>query len=261
MRPAKFYAARRPNRIIYQVNLPPKGQALPEPPRHSRRAVLWRFAKVAGPAIASAIAIVISVLAYTDQHSADEKQAQVDQAAAVAGQRAYATEVSYWLVPGGQGARPDLVIQNRSSAPVSHVAVMLQPEDDPDGVISEFPDGAHILASTRESPTFKQMYWYGIIPSCTVLTITRAIRRLYTFLVQSILYGAHLTKGAKREVTYDLHLTINVTSVKFVDGNGVSWQRNANESLDRAPPVQPLFGNDNPVGAGATLQTVSGCAS
>jgi len=82
----------------------------------------WSFVKIAGPAIASASALIISMLTYIDQHRANEVLANENQQQAIEDQEQYARLVSAWFTSDNiQTGR--LVVQNLSTGLVSDVVV------------------------------------------------------------------------------------------------------------------------------------------
>jgi hypothetical protein len=101
-----------PTVIVQQV--PPAASA----PRKAGWARTWSVAKVAGPSAASLAALVISLLAYNDQHRADSLQAQAQKAADAAALRHDAELVSWSLDAAG-----DVVIVNASTSLITGVLI------------------------------------------------------------------------------------------------------------------------------------------
>jgi hypothetical protein len=90
--------------VIVQPAPPAASSPQKRPPHGWSR--FWSVAKVAGPALTAVIALVISLLAYNDQHSADT-------AASMAARRQDASLVSWY-----QGPSDTVVIVNASARPI-----------------------------------------------------------------------------------------------------------------------------------------------
>jgi hypothetical protein len=96
----------------------------PTKPRRKRLKALGSFAKKAGPAVAAALALVISGFTWWDAHRADQSAEIAAQRAYSEAQQADASKVSYWLLPSKMdGAAPTLVIRNGSDTAISEVTV------------------------------------------------------------------------------------------------------------------------------------------
>jgi hypothetical protein len=100
------------------VQAPPATVPALRPAKPAGAARAWSVARVAGPVIASAAALVISVLAYTDQHRADDLQIQEQQADNSAAVRRDAQDVSWYSTPDGK-----LIVNNGSTGPITSLTL------------------------------------------------------------------------------------------------------------------------------------------
>jgi hypothetical protein len=87
-------------------------------PKKAGWARAWSVAKVAGPTAASLAALVISLLAYNDQHRADSLQAQA-QRAADADELRHDAELVSWSLDSSS----DVVIVNASTSLITGVLI------------------------------------------------------------------------------------------------------------------------------------------
>lgn len=71
------------------------------------------------------VAIVISILAYTNQRSANSVQISADKAAATAALRHDAEQVTYLPVAVSDSKTPDVTIENRSGGPITNLILSL----------------------------------------------------------------------------------------------------------------------------------------
>ena len=145
-----FANRRAPIQRQDHVTKTPRPQRKP-PEKRKRLAALWSLAKVGGPAVVSVAALIISLLTYQNQRAANAEQNAIDAAAAASSREAYAAQVSYWLVAGAANAPPDLVVQNRGSAPILDVT-------------------ATITASRRNVALYNGAVLLGTIPPCSIVT-------------------------------------------------------------------------------------------
>lgn len=129
--------------------MPPASRATPPPePTYSLQAQLWSLAKVVGPAFVAVVALIISLLSYTDQH-------ETDQVAQQAQSLADARLVSAWFTVDSNA----VMIQNRSPDPIYNVAIW--------------------LGRTPTSIKLASLY-LGEFPPCTVTSVT--IQDIYDLL-------------------------------------------------------------------------------
>lgn len=97
------------------------------------------------PVMISTAALIVSVLAFLNQRSVDER-------AVIANQKADAGQVTYWILSAGGNPRHEtLFVQNRGTAPISGVTLDL-PTVDP-----------------RTEATVSARAGFGSIKSCTIL--------------------------------------------------------------------------------------------
>lgn len=187
------------------VNIPEApAPSVQEPAKRTLRNRIWAISKVAAPVIASAAAIVISVLSLHEQR-------QTDIAAATAEQRQEAEGVTYVQEPGSSsGSSIPVLVENLSNAPA--VAPTLYIEADTLGPATGGP----------ESATFNLRL--ADIPACSSATINVGPTAI------SVL---NLSKNALATGTY-----INVSSMTFIDSHDLYWEYGGGFDRDGNPQSQ-----------------------
>lgn len=199
--------------------------------KKKRIAVLWNASKVAGPAVIAVAALVISGLAYNDQHRADAAQNQADIAAEVAGEQAYADQVSFWLVPTGNARVFKLAIQNRNPVPIS--SVYAQNTVGPSSDVN-LPFNAQIndaLSTLSYVPL-------GIIPPCSIVT-TAALEIAADDEAKVISRSEDLPSKTRSALMKPGAIGVNIFSLQFTDPNGMIWSRNFNGQLTKPKTLAP----------------------
>jgi hypothetical protein len=194
--------------------------------RHStrQRPGRWvRLVRLILPTAISIVAVIVSVLAFIDQHSADQRTA-------TAAQQAYADKVSYWQVPvAGRPDASELMIQNRSTAPISSVNLNVY------------------AAPPYETVSVPLNLNVGIVPPCSIITTTilqeaaatelelieltaggRVVRKLFEASLKAIL-GEHRVPAPR--------VNVNVNSMTFTDASGLTWTRSSAGTLISNPNV------------------------
>ena len=169
----------------------------------------------------SLVAVGISIFAYNTQRAADGTQNITDQVAISASEQQYARFVSTWLVSAGDG-EIQIVVQNLSSAPVSQVAVN----------INVVQAGTVVVAPLQ--------ILVGTIPACKTATVTEK---------------TDLTNGTPVKWVEG-----TVTSLTFIDVNGVYWTRHASGTLtpSHASPLGNNIWMSNP-DTNVELTDAQGC--
>ena len=204
----------------------------PAPPKPGLWAHTWAVAKVAGPAIISVAAIVLSILAYGNQRAANEESQKVDAAAAAASRRHDAEQVSFSEeLRQGSSSGVALTVENYSAKLVSNVGFTLFAT-----APARYPHG-RVEATLR--------LYLDDLPACSVgivnalPTITTAMRDI-------------------KDVSQHLPLiTYTVTSMTFTDHNELSWREQNTGQLEPIPTRKAeLYGWI----VGASYKQLSGCS-
>jgi hypothetical protein len=133
----------------------------PQPPKPPGWGRAWSVTKVLGPALASVIAIVISVAAFMEQRSADQSQAS-------ASQRQEAEQISILQEGGPQASKTVVLIENLGTSPAYSP------------VISFLIAGYTLTSESRDKPIYVVEEVYvalNPIPACSFATVdfTQAI--------------------------------------------------------------------------------------
>jgi hypothetical protein len=226
-----------------------------------RLKTLWDIMKVAGPAVVSVIALLISFLTYSEQR-------HVDAIAAAAGHTAYASAVSYWLIPSRLPGGFQVVVQNEGTAPISDVFVVLSA-------------GGFFLIS--EAPVSQiAAVNLGAIPPCEVVTtnvVQDVISNDFNFAVQYARqtskwmdknYRIWLTSAAAKadiwkELTTPSLIDFAVWYVIFTDANGQTWYRSSNGILVKGAPywlyrTLPHSSSLSVAAASSAARSTDGCS-
>jgi hypothetical protein len=188
-------------------------------PARSRAGRAWDIATVVAPIGISVIALVVAVLAYQDQHSANSS-------AAAANEKAYANLVSFWYAYSNSYGYPDsnyLIIQNLGQAPLYQVYLVFT-----------VPAGATAPDSLKAS-----IDSLGVLPPCSVSRLDIRVASLN---------GKQALLPASK--------AFSSTALVFTDTNGVTWERAFSGVLRRgraptnfrAPPSQALIGTKHATG-------------
>jgi hypothetical protein len=183
---------------------------------------MWSVAKVAGPVIASVVALAISLLNYHDQHSTDE-------AATLSARQQYARQVSAWLTGPAKDGSARLMVQNLGNAPITGVAVDLQPL--PMGKLTD-----------RKNRYFTVL---GAVPPCSTATL-----RLAPFTVKTL--------GGPLGLLY--FNFVQIRYLEFVDANGISWVRQPNGSLRGYKEISVANDAREVIWSQLRVASASGCA-
>ena len=184
----------------------------------------WKgLAQIVLPISVSVVALVVSILTYVDQHN-------IDQATVISAQQAYASQVSFWLVQVHGSSTPQLVIQNRSFAPISNVFLQISASRYRGWLEIDTPAGV------------------GTIPPCSLDTTST--------LKESALAASHQTLGAPKD------FAMSVVRLTFTDASGITWARLPNETLVRytgnhAHNAQAL---NTPILPGNSISSAHGCS-
>ena len=150
---------RRETRPTIIVNVPPFPQPIIAPPiqppvaqaKATLLARAWSVARVVGPSMVAVTALVISVLAYADQHAAMQDQSQVDKAQVAASNEQYAEHVSY-LAQYNAAGNLEVTLINTSSSPIFGVRLAAEL----DGIYADGSNYTSYLA-----------YYIGTVPPCS----------------------------------------------------------------------------------------------
>jgi hypothetical protein len=132
------------------VQQPPASASAPTKTGWART---WSVAKVTGPAIASVTALVISLLAYNDQHNADRLAAQAAGAARSAALAHVAQQVSYTQEPGG------ITIVNASTSKIFDVLL-------------DYDEGEKTILDTVPACTTVSLYLAAVLPHFSKLRLS-----------------------------------------------------------------------------------------
>ena len=159
----------------------------------------WTRTTVLVPIVVSVVAIVISVLAYVDQHHTDSATLA---AAALAAEQQYARQVAFWVNDGQGVPVPVLMVENLGSAPIANAELTLR----------------ITLPSTVPNAYAEQSFDLGVIPPCTISST-----------VMTSLHGPFGESGASLYSTDPLFQFDSW--LNFTDSAGQSWQRNGDGSL------------------------------
>ncbi len=172
----------------------------------------------------SVIAIIVSILVYVDQHNANVDQHNVNEAAANSAQQTYAAQVSFWLVSVNDSSIPQLIIQNRSFAPISNVFLQL----------SASGWGGWLQINTSAGS--------GTIPPCSIDT-TLALKD---------------AAGA----AFPRNLTWSVALLRFTDASGITWARLPDGTLVKYPGNIPNDSQalNTPIVPGNNISPANGCS-
>jgi hypothetical protein len=191
-------------------------------PSQSPRGKWWgSMIRTCAPLSVSLAALVVSTLAYVDQHKSDN-------AAIIAKQESYARRVSFWLANNPRKPVPLLLIQNRSDAPISDVVVKL-------GI----NDGNRNIVDT--------MLPVGTIPPCSLDKISWS-----KFAQQNT--GPHITIQGES-------LPLSPEQITFTDADAVTWTRFWDGSLEKqrhGSTLGSLVGQS--VTRFSSITTVNGCS-
>lgn len=215
VRPGKRYAARRSGRretrptII--VNVPPFPQpivALPEqqqPVTQAKATLLartWSIARVVGPSVVAVTALVISLLAYADQHAATQDQSQVDKAQITASNELYAEHVFY-LVRDSAGSNLEVTLINTSSSPIFGVRLAAE-------LTGFYPNGNNY--------SFPLTYYIGTAPPCSRSNVVADMA-----VAADVAMRNPNDPALKYKMPHRSDLFFITQGVYFTDRNGLDW--------------------------------------
>jgi hypothetical protein len=272
------------------VNEEPRREAIQtansEPKSGSK--ALKRLA-IASPFVVSTIAVAISLLAYLDQHVANES-------AQISAEQAYAANSSFWLVyrppPPMKLSKQDKVDLRAIQNAIKEFDKALASESKPRTAIITGPllssstgvlvlnenTSVEVVIENRNSTPItdvdliidaqegvgqvlsSESIGVGTVPPCstaTVNTISQATSDLNDKLVMNMaLHGAKYGE-----------VTIGVESMVFTDSNGVRWVRSQNGGFTRysgqissPTSIEYPAGNDITTAAGCLLRPTLGAA-
>ena len=194
------------------------------PPRGSARGNrFWTIAVTAVPILISVVALIVAVLSYQDQHSADI-------AAATASEAANANLVSFWT-PNVH----EVVVENLGQTPVFNVTLNF---GDVLEVISSSPPLSQLKISELGLPAD-----IGTLPPCSVATINTD-PQVSRVSPPSNLHGLAAQRWQALEKTLEKVLSTLqtwpglltrpstlVTEISFTDPNGRNWVRSITGEL------------------------------
>jgi hypothetical protein len=179
--------------------------------RSRSRISAWTRTTVLVTIVVSVAAIVVSVLAYSDQHHTDSAALA---AAALASEQQYARQVAFW-VDVGQGVRlPVLMVENLGSSPIANAELTLR----------------QIVDSTGPQENYAEKnFALGVIPPCTISSTPINIIE---------------PNGNFGNAAADFHSIAGApffdTWLNFTDAAGKSWQRNGDGSLRELAHISPM---------------------
>lgn len=180
---------------------------------------IWKVGKVIGPALLSVVAVGVSFATYVDQH-----RAETSTAAAIRGHSA--EEVSYWVQPTQTLRRSKLIIENRSSGPISDAWAVFNTH-----------------SSTAELPTL--VIELPDIPPCTIAELSSKEE------VNAITMSGETRVGTSPVAPPNSFLT-------FVDANGEPWTRYGNGVLEMH--WTPPSGNSGTIYGRSRFSRADGCS-
>jgi hypothetical protein len=190
--------------IVVPEAVPATPASATPPPKPARWDRVWAVAKVAGPAAASIVAIVISILAFAEQRSADQDQQQAYVASADASQRQAAEQVSFLEENINKPPYFTVLIENLGTRPVYNVAL--------DAEVVE-----------QKTKTKLVPYYFTIsvpdIPACssgTADVATAAVR---------IMDEVTNTKS----IYWQGNSATLINSMSFTDSDGLNWSDSAKD--------------------------------
>ena len=219
----------RSGRTIQLVINVPEPSAQPPvispPPKLTGWARVWAVLKVAGPAIVSIAAIVISILSLQGQAAANrgmqEANAaarQANAAAAAASQRRNAEQVSFLTTALPQSPFTSMLVANHATTPVYEVTV--QAEATVFTSLTGGPKGnkGYIAALIGGNAYLRKefTFYLGDMPACSLGTVTN----LVTAATAAMLDNTKLAAG----VIGANPVAVTVMSMSFTDSSGTAWQ-------------------------------------
>lgn len=170
----------------------------------------------AGTAAISIAALVLSFLAYLDQHSSNES-------AAIADQQAYASKVTFWLT--NDGSATTLNVQNASTAPVADVEIV-------------------VIESHAGGTAAKEGYLVlGNMPPCVIGSWRLSADIGFS---DETLSGGGGSWGAWPTGSTD-PATETFDGIDFTDANAVTWQRLTDGKLLQQNPGITVDALSDPV--------------
>ncbi len=161
----------------------------------------WSVARVVGPSVVAVTALVISVLAYADQHEATQAQSQVDKAQVAASNEQYAEHVSY-LEQYNAAGNLEVTLINTSSSPIFGVRLAA----DLDGT---YADGGNYTSYVT--------YYIGTVPPCSRSNIDADAAVAFSDMKNPD------DPALKYEGPPISDLYLLAQGVYFIDRNGVDW--------------------------------------
>jgi hypothetical protein len=228
-----------PVEIRNRFDLRPAAAHAGQPPKHVHRIRWWAWLTGFITILVSVGALIVSFMAYQDQHAAD-------LAADVAEQQQYADQVAFWigLGNGNPYAPPEIIVQNRGAAPISDVVVAL------------YDTGAHNARGAYVGGKFP----LGLIPPCTISSTPLSKSQADLFLgpgmppqAGSFYFGSEM--GFRSWIT-------------FTDADGQSWERTGDGGLIRRGSRNSLTNGNGPMAGDmpdllnlrSTYKTTTGCS-
>jgi hypothetical protein len=246
VRPEKLYAVGRSAKwrtsrpVIIVVPEPATPSLASAVTPQSFRSRLWSIAKVVGPSAVAVAAIIISLLAYGDQH-------QADQEAANSNMRQQAQLVSFLQQQGSRQASEIIAINNYSEAPVSGAAFLVN-------------------VILNDGRSFSATIPIGSMPACSLGRITGSMIQSYFNGIIFTLWSSATSGTAtlnSNEFPNNNNYRVTVVTMYFTDDNGVDWQYSAEDALEtaRLPLNNSAFSNNLTIATGNADSIIVGESS
>lgn len=221
------YLRSRPTAAQPIIELKPTIVVSP-PPNETRPR--WQTASsiigVVVPSVIAATALLLSVLAYQDQHRANSDQITINSIGETDAQRQEADKVAFWYTY----LRPnELIVQNLGAAPIYNTAVQLK-------VFLGF--GSASRPGKQYTTSWTPVL--GTVPPCSKFSIP-----LSDLEPTGLLADVALQQDGQISETTNLGNPISELSfpvrMVFTDANGLTWARSSVGALTRSNPLsKPL---------------------
>lgn len=183
------------------------------------------------PSLIAIGALIVSFLAFADQHG-------VDQSAAISARQAYAAQVSWWLLPSRSKDHGFyLIIQNRGHTPIYNVTVYMN-------VGEEGSDA-------NATPPVRVILRDDIIPPCA----TDTTRPLDAVIKNSNKNGKIYGSGA----AFPTVVNSTVEKIAFTDVTGMTWYRSSVGNLSMGVPISATSSTRRPISDIGRIATIAGC--
>lgn len=203
------------------------------PPTNETRSRWQTASSVVGtvvPSVIAATALLLSILAYQDQHRANSDQITMNSIGETDTKRQEAEKVAFWYTY----SRPnDLIVQNLGAAPIYNVTVQLR-------VFLSF-------GSVRRPGKQYTTSWtpiLGTVPPCSKFSIPLSDLQPTGPLADLALKqnGQIPEKADLGNPTSELSFPVIMV---FTDANGLTWARSSVGTLTRSHPLsKPLYMED-----------------